>query len=304
MSNETIDLAEQHLRLSGLTLADAKRFGVKVLTAPQTKKLFPRFARPSLQFQYYDLDGAVRNDRCRIRWLGPEPPGQFGSVNEKPHRYLQLKDSVVAAYFPKTVDWVKIWKDPEQVILITEGEKKALCAVKHGFTCVGLGGVWNWRSAKCGWSLLPELRDLNWYQHPVAIIFDSDGVENSGVQTAAIKFAEALSAKGALVKIIFLPALTKGLEAQADEKTESGKKLKTGLDDFLISDEGGREALIELIDAAEEGELTRRCIEFNKQFTVIISPDAIYDNDATVDKLLSPHAFRYTSYVIIVLRRS
>lgn len=60
-------------------------------------------------------------------------------------KYRQLSGSHNYVYFPPGF-WPLI-NDPKcKGIMITEGEKKAACAVKQGFACVALGGVESWRN--------------------------------------------------------------------------------------------------------------------------------------------------------------
>jgi 5S rRNA maturation endonuclease (ribonuclease M5) len=58
-------------------------------------------------------------------------------------KYRQTKDTNNHVYFPKDFHKVASLKD---FVVITEGEKKATAAVKHGIPCVGFGGVDSWRN--------------------------------------------------------------------------------------------------------------------------------------------------------------
>ena len=67
----------------------------------------------------------------------------------KSQRYTQATGTGLAAYFPSNVsDWPTILKDAHYPLHIAEGEKKAACACKHGYWCIGLGGVWSFMSGK------------------------------------------------------------------------------------------------------------------------------------------------------------
>ncbi len=60
-------------------------------------------------------------------------------------KYRAIKGEPNHIYFPpKLAQLLK--KRPTGYIIITEGEKKAACAVEKGFPCVGLSGVDNWRN--------------------------------------------------------------------------------------------------------------------------------------------------------------
>ena len=69
--------------------------------------------------------------------------------------------------------------DPSRELLLTEGERKSLCASQHGFPCIGLVGVLGWKE-KNRQSLLPALERIAWKDRPVYIAFDSDKPAPSG----------------------------------------------------------------------------------------------------------------------------
>jgi len=259
-------LAREKLASSGLDLDNAKKLGVKILSAAKTAKLFPKApAAPSLQLVYHDVKGAAREGIYRVRLLAPPPPGAFGATNTK-LRYLQPKGTPPAAYFPSTLDWADIAKDVGATIIITEGELKAACACKQGFKCVGLGGVSAYRSKKRGWALLPELEAFAWEGRAVVVCFDSDLATNPDVARAAAGIVRELGARGARVAVTFVPDV-KGLD-------------KTGLDDFLVCH--GRQAMIEVLDAAVDDALTKKLWEFNERFSIVLSPGVIYDEKEDV----------------------
>jgi Domain of unknown function (DUF3854) len=83
-------------------------------------------------------------------------------------KYKQPRKTPNHIYFPRNFRrTLKRWLDQhphERFLLITEGEKKAACADKQGFPCIGLGGVDSWRSRTI---LLPE--DTEFYTTPQSI---------------------------------------------------------------------------------------------------------------------------------------
>ena len=255
------NLILRKLAASGLGVADLKRFGMQALTPAQTKKLFPKHDRVALKISYYNPQTKKPTGMYRVRLLGEAPTGSFGEKDKKPLRYLQPEDSAPCAYFPLSAPWPAVFKDPEKTILITEGELKACAAVKSGFVCIGLGGVWSWRSAPRGWDLLPELKDIPWKRRSVVIITDSDGAEKPDVQLASSKLASALLALGALPQLITLPAVP-------DVE-------KTGLDDFLVA--RGAKGLRELMDSTDDDDLSRQLLEFNSRFAFVLKPGVVYD---------------------------
>jgi hypothetical protein len=250
------------LRESGLDLRDAKALGMKMLAPMQTAKLFAHHNRPAIQLCYYHpITRKLIPDVYRVRLLGTAPVKAFGAVEDKPLKYLQPSGSHPAAYFPLTVDWKATFADREKTILITEGELKSACAAKHGFACIGLGGISSWRSAPRGWALLPDLEIVPWAARDVIIIYDSDGADKPEVRLAASKLADTLMQKGAVPQVIALPALP--------------EVAKTGLDDFLVA--RGRDAFLELTENGENDELARKLWQFNSRFTFIMNPGLVYD---------------------------
>lgn len=117
--------------------------------------------------------------------------------------------------------WAQIADDPAIALVITEGELKAACACKLGIATIGVGGVYNWRSAKLNQELLPILEKFQWLGRKVVICFDSDMKDNPMVRMAASRLAYTLAMRGALVYIANL--------------TENGEGSKQGLDDFIYS---------------------------------------------------------------------
>ena len=154
--------------------------------------------------------------------------------------------AAVPPYFPPKT--IAALADPTQPLLFTEGEKKALKADQEGFPCIGLGGVDCWgkprpsddKGRKKGKQELgDELAAIPWENRQVYIVYDSDIVEKHGVQRAEWRLAQALSGRGADVKVVRLPAGDAGA---------NGKPAKVGLDDFLVAK--NPDALRELIAAA------------------------------------------------------
>jgi hypothetical protein len=119
---------------------------------------------------------------------------------------------------------------------VTEGEFKALAAAQNGLLCVGLSGVWGWktRGADGNSQAVPDLDLIEMRGRGVTIVFDSDVVLNTKVMQARHALGKELYRRGAsAVYAIDLPA-TDGV--------------KVGLDDFLVT--RGRAAFLDL-DAVE-----------------------------------------------------
>lgn len=164
--------------------------------------------------------------------------------NGKAIKYESPAKSKTRAYIPDAVH--NALRDPTAEVVITEGCKKCLCIIQHGWTCIGLPGVWAWQKPRPkteggrGYGrreLIDDLKAINWAGRPVVITFDSDAASNPLVQMAVWRLAEALMALGAKVHIAQLP--------------QDGDA-KVGADDFLVAH--GREAFQRVIDGAEEAE--------------------------------------------------
>lgn len=228
-------LAEEKLASSGLTMEDAAELRLTWHSAVETRALDPTFwGLPSLRIPYLAPDGVTP-----LR-SGPGWP-EFYRVralrlpaNENPKhfpKYLQPPNSGVCAYFSPTIDWPATLAEPEMRIIITEGELKAAKACREGFPAIGLGGVYNYRSASQGIELLPELEAINWVRREVVICYDSDVTANPMVCAAVMDLAETLVQRGAVPLFVCLP---------------SDDGVKVGLDDFLIANPPA--ALDHLID--------------------------------------------------------
>lgn len=161
------------------------------------------------RFPYFDINGKeVRYQRWKVI------PIDYGGA-----KYHQEPKSIPHAYLPPLVDWAKIAKDARVRVIITEGEKKAAAATLVGLPCIGLGGVWNFKSTKWGISMLEELKQFNWKGREVEICFDSDTYENDMVRRAQFAFIQELSELGADVFI---------------RRIEAGRTEKCGIDDLLV----------------------------------------------------------------------
>lgn len=277
-------LAETKLLSSGLTVEDAKILGIEFLSQQETAKLcFSYKPLASLKINYYDPSGKPLSDVpkgkpfYRIRYL--EQGTDFGSLAEKkPARYVQEPNTIPVAYYPKNQeDWVGICKNPNNPLIITEGELKANKACKEGFPTIGLGGVYNFRSNKMGVPWLPSLDFVNWLRRNVYIVFDSDYRTNPLVCNALKALADELHDRGAFCFIVSLPQLT-----QED---------KVGLDDFLVqSGPSANDQFRKLLADAEPLGLTKPLFGFNERFVYVQNPGLIIDQKTRFK--ISPSAFK------------
>lgn len=112
--------------------------------------------------------------------------------------------------------------DPSVPLWITEGAKKADCAVVYGLCCVALLGVWSWRhtNAAGGKIAIPDFADIALNGREVVIAYDSDVARKEPANKAMVALGDYLASKGAQVRYLWLPDNGDG---------------KTGLDDYLVA---------------------------------------------------------------------
>lgn len=213
-------LLKEDLKRSGLTQQHSKKLGLKVIQASklsqETNDAFKDV--PAYKIPYYEVTGK-RKDFYRIRFL--QPPKQTGFKKaKKPLRYWQPPNTHPALYFCPLVSWKSITEDVSNDVYITEGEKKAAKACAEGLFCIGLGGVWSWRSKKLEQPILDDFKQFQWKDRNVYLCFDSDSHTNPKVIQALNCFALAMTEMGAKVYTI-------ELHSKNDEE-------KVGLDDYLV----------------------------------------------------------------------
>lgn len=221
------------LRRSGLTDATISAAGIHSetdhhkLAALLNRKSWSRTCGAALVFPFHDESGAVVLNRVK-----PDTPP---SKNGKPAKYLSPTGAAVRAYIPPSQNGELA--NPERVVIVTEGEKKTLAAVQAGFACIGLTGVDCWHPRKSA-ALIPDLERVEWKGRKVFIAFDSDAAPNKNVKVNESLLAAALKNRGAIVKVVRLPA------------GENGAKV--GLDDFLVTQ--GATELYKLLNDAQAPE--------------------------------------------------
>jgi len=220
-------LSDETIRATGILSQDNY---VALATILNWRRL-PKKLAPAIVFPYFDADGS-RTGYCRIK---PDRPRFYA---RKPVKYESPRGRSNEAYFPPGTLIDKLadkLADKAYELLITEGEKKTICAAQYGYLCLGLVGVFGWKDGKreC---LLPALDRIAWKGRRVYLVFDSDAVDNPDVQDAESRLAAQLLNREAGVRVVRLPS------------GPDGKKV--GLDDFLVAH--GPAELRKLLDAAEE----------------------------------------------------
>lgn len=258
MASNVIDLpapralAIADFKRSGLTEKDFKQMRCRALTSDETEQATNKFRYRSLLIPYFDSQGR-ETDFFRLRFL--EEVRAFGK--QKGQRYYQPPDTAPRAYLTPGVDWAKIFGDSAIPLWITEGEKKAARTCKEGLFCLGLGGVWSWRSTKLRQPVIPEILQIDWAKRRVILCFDSDAEAKPDVEGALAMLASTLELRGAEVFRVALPLL--------------GDADKTGLDDYLIA-KGGK-ALKDL--PPERLATSAELFKLNEELSIIDFPAAV-----------------------------
>lgn len=283
--DSTGELARAKLESSGLTLADADALGIETLSPTRTAAL-GGWAKPlpSLLIPYFGPDGKPLTawpshpPFYRLRYLAqPIDTSGFSAQTKakKPTRYVQPPNTAVAAYLPRCaeIDWLDQLADPEQPLVITEGELKAACACLRGVPTIGLGGVQSWHALGKGVELLPELEATSWVGRHVYLCFDSDYRSNPLVLDALHELGETLVRRGAYVYVVTIPQV-------GDDKV--------GLDDFVVGE--GIDAFQALLTIAEPLGLTKPLFELSERYLYVRHPGLLLDK--RLNERLSPAAFR------------
>lgn len=207
------------LRRSGLTDETIAAAGFYSLTPEQVPALTKCdvYNKSGLAIPYRGCQFSDGTPYLRVRLDQP-----FTTKKGDRVRYLSRKGERNRLYLPPLLppNWAT---DTSIPLAITEGEKKAAAACQAGIACLGLSGVWCWRTTlgSAGQTLpIPDLCNIVWVDRQVSIVYDSDLATNERVQEAEEALTKELTSRGAQVRRVRLPAGTDGA--------------KVGLDDYLL----------------------------------------------------------------------
>jgi hypothetical protein len=238
---------EADLKRSGIDSALAFRYGIRSETDPRRVAEHLHWARASQAVVPCMLLPYLGPDEQPVNHVRIKPDKPFKLTKDgKPAKYLGPKGKRNRVYFPLGIG--PVLQNPSIDILVTEGEKKAICAQLYGLPCLGLAGVECWSEPretgadgkKVGpRELHADLKNVVWSGRRVYIVFDSDRITKPGVRRAEAALAEALRKLGATVLVVQLPDGPVGPD---------GVPAKQGLDDFLVAN--GADALRELLAKA------------------------------------------------------
>jgi hypothetical protein len=271
-------LYETKLKGSKLTPGNAAKLKLQLKTAALCPAELPAQAG-GFVIPYFDMAGKPTKF-YRYRYLEIPKRGGFDAiVQRKELRYAQPAKSANEIYLPPLVDWRRIAKDANTPLIITEGELKAACVTATTpYPCIGLGGVWVWKSANRRMPLLPQFKEFEWSGRAVFIVFDSDAVTNPMVMQAENALARALTALGAEPYVGRLPM------------SDDGHKV--GLDDYLL--EHSVEELEELLEAAPPWAQAEELHKLNEEVIYVRDPGLILRLDTL--QRMSPQAFQQHAY--------
>lgn len=231
-----IDPHLAELRASGLNDETIERAGIYTETSQSKQAILlgwkdvPARMGPAIVFPFRRADGT--NGYARLK---PDHPRKLAGKTVK---YESPRGAPNEVYIPPRT--FEALDHPQADLLITEGEKKALCVDQCGFPCLGLIGVYGWKESKHE-RLIPPLARIAWHGRKVFIVFDSDIETKPAVQDAESRLAWHLQQAGAIVRCVRLPPGPVG---------DDGKPKKLGLDDFIVAD--GYAALFPLLAEAAE----------------------------------------------------
>jgi len=171
------------------------------------------------------------------------PDGQTSGHQLRPNKPIARKNGNAPKY--ETPHGSRITLDVNPLMLdevrggdadlwITEGCKKVDSLTSHGLPTVGIIGVWNFAvPGSKSREPLPCWRHIRLEGRRVIVVYDADTRTNPDVQEALRRLVAMLEAFGAIVLIVYLPAL--------------GGDGKAGVDDYLASEAGGTVAELRMM---------------------------------------------------------
>jgi hypothetical protein len=268
------------LQGSALGKPDVAKLRLQPMLKQQCESLGLPVARAGFKIPYFKLTGAPSNFfRYRYLEYGKDHGFAALTVGEKLLRYAQQPDTINEIYLPPYLNWRTYAKDATKPLVITEGELKAACTTKAGLPCVGLGGVWCFRSASHGMHLLPMFTEFAWTEREVYIVYDSDAASNPNVMQAENALARELTTLGAKPRVVRMPALA------ADGKT--------GLDDYIVA-RGITNLRDTVLTTAVEWLPSKELYQLNEEVLYVTDPGLVLRVDNM--QRMSPRAFMDHAY--------
>lgn len=215
-------------------------------------------AAMSYEIPYFDMRGEPTGFR-RWRYLEDTRSGLQRKTDKKAIRYVQAGSTMPEIYLCPLMDWETAARDPSVPIVVTEGEKKAAAMCAAGVHCIGLGGVYSFKSAKREVPLLQQLKAFKWSGRDVVVAYDSDAHTNPMVVMARNELCRVLLDKGAISRVAELP------------DAEDGSK--QGLDDILVA--SGPGAVQSILAEADSFPATQALHELSELVAYVKDPGII-----------------------------
>lgn len=203
-------------QIDGLTPETVKAAGLRHISAEKVSEIVGfRVQSGGLLIPYGE------NGVCRVRLDKPhQAPGW-----DKPAKYLTPRGARNHLYISPTLS-KSLLNDVNTPLILTEGEKRALCAVQHGFACIAVAGIYAWLEGEGKGELsdaqriIPDFDKISWRKRRVYLVYDSDITPDHKGYAAFQRLARVLEGVGAIARVLTLPdVLSEG---------------KTGLDDYLM----------------------------------------------------------------------
>lgn len=216
------------------------------------RQLTKKYDQAAYRIPYLDPRGRPL-EFFRLRFLEPVVDVHTG----KTLRYWQPPQTSPQLYLPPGVDWQKVLQDKEIEIIITEGEKKAVCGCRYLKTpVIGLGGIWSWKSRPQQAPIIDGLLDFIKGRR-VTICFDADPAPNPDVAGARYHLSRAVVREGGGAYLLQLP------------QPPPGKK--NGLDDVIQAEGAAFVKEIERIPLVEN----RQLLDLNNELAIIEDAGAV-----------------------------
>jgi hypothetical protein len=223
------------LARSGVSRDVVDRYKISFLSSSQVSRMSGLDLGAGYIIPYYNMAGE-RIPESRLRILNPQQP--------KGMKYCALGDEH-HIFFP--LDW-----DEDDVLLITEGEKKSISAVCNGFSCVGIAGVDMWHDPSVTGQprtpdkmihreLMAALKHKNWRE--VIVVADSDAATNKRVDGAMKCLARAIRMQARIkAKYMAMPMLPEDKKCGIDDYLveNSPLALREALKNAMVPDNGWR----------------------------------------------------------------
>jgi hypothetical protein len=185
---------------SGITEASRNAQGIRSVPLCDFHRLLgfrvPAAVQSLMLIPYPDPDGGYF-DAFQVK-LFPALEDRDGHKT----KYLQPRGSAPRLYFVRRV--LPLVMDPRAPLYLVEGAKKAITAGQLGLAAVGFNGIQGWH-VRGSRDLLPDFDRIPLEGRVVELVPDGDAATNPDVARGAAAFGQALSERGAEVRLVVLP---------------------------------------------------------------------------------------------------